>query len=98
MLREATFYFYQYVNIHPYLLPLGIIGLWRWSIWLFKELVGLRYRPQTKEYKAKVSLITPVYNENPDVFKQALLSWQKNKPAEIIAVIDYSDKKMYYSF
>ncbi len=92
MLADATFYFYQYLNIHSYLLPLGIIGVWRWSVWLFKELIGLRYKPQTKAYKANVSVITPVYNENPDVFKKALVSWQKNKPAEIIAVIDYSDK------
>ncbi|MBP9719109.1 MAG: right-handed parallel beta-helix repeat-containing protein [Candidatus Levybacteria bacterium] len=98
MLRDALFYFNQYLNIHPFLLPLGIIGLWRWSVWLFKELVGLRYKPQTKLYKASVSIVTPVYNENPQVFTQALVSWQKNKPAEIIAVIDYTDTKCIQIF
>lgn len=92
MQREAVFYFQQYLDLHPYLLPLGIIGLWRWSVWLLKEIVGLRYKPQTKQYKATVSVITPVYNENPQVFKTALASWKANNPAEIIAVIDHTDK------
>lgn len=98
MVRDATFFFQQYLDIHPYLLPLGIIGLWRWSVWLLKELVGLRYRPETKEYNTKVSLITPVYNEDPTVFKKALASWQANKPNEIIAVIDYTDKACIDTF
>lgn len=92
MVREASFYFQQYLDIHPYLLPLGIIGLWRWGVWLLKELVGLRYKPQTKSYKATVSIVTPVYNETPEVFKTALKSWKENNPSEIIAVIDHTDK------
>lgn len=91
MSRDLLFFFNQYLNIHPYLLPLGFIGIWRWSVWLLKELVGLRYKPETKPYKAKVSLITPVYNENPKVFKKALASWKANDISEIIAVIDYTD-------
>ena len=39
-----------------------------------------------------VSVVTPVYNENPDTFRRSLESWKKNRPKEIIAVIDYSDK------
>lgn len=92
MARDTIFYFQQYLDIHSFLLPLGIIGLWRWSVWLLKELVGLKYKPQTKPYKATVSIVTPVYNENPQVFKTALASWKGNKPSEIIAVIDHTDK------
>lgn len=93
-LISHDFYFYigQYLDRYTYLLPLGIIGVWRWLVWLMKESVGLSYKPATKEYKATVSIITPVYNENPEVFTKALASWVKNGPTEIIAVIDYTDK------
>lgn len=67
--------------------------MWRWSVWIFKELVALKYRPIKSNFKATVSIVTPVYNENPSVFNEALVSWKKNKPFEIIAVIDYSDKE-----
>ena len=28
-----------------YLIPVGIIGIWRWMVWLFRKLLGLLYRP-----------------------------------------------------
>lgn len=80
----AVVYFY---------LPIGIIGIWRWLVWIFKKAVGSRYRPLSNSFKASVSIVTPVYNEDPEVFKKALLSWQLNKPLEIIAVIDYTDRQ-----
>jgi cellulose synthase/poly-beta-1,6-N-acetylglucosamine synthase-like glycosyltransferase len=75
-------------------IPLGIIGLWRWGIWMFKKLGSLYYIPidpgnQIENYT--MGIITPVYNENPTVFKIALDSWQSNKPDELIAVIDQND-------
>lgn len=90
---DVWFYTRQYVDLHPFLVPLGLIGLWRWGVWLLKEIFALFYRPQKNNYKASVSIVTPVYNENPKVFEKAVVSWAKNKPAEIIAVIDYTDKK-----
>lgn len=101
MFDDFFFYLQQYLDLHRFLIPLGFIGIWRWSVWIFKELVALRYRPKTKPFKSGVSLVTPVYNENPKVFKQALESWQQNKPTEIIAVIDYTDTsciKVFQSF
>lgn len=92
-MNDFAFYAQQYVDAHPYVVPLGIIGFWRWGIWLLKELVALKYRPKKTPYKASVSIVTPVYNENPKVFSKALETWVKNKPQEIIAVIDYTDKK-----
>lgn len=90
-LLNLQFYSQQYLDRYAFLFPLGIIGIWRWSIWLAKEIIGLHYKPQTKEYHATVSLVIPVYNEDPDVFTKALESWKKNDPKEIIAVIDYTD-------
>lgn len=91
-LSDISFYSQQYLDRYSYLVPLGVIGIWRWSVWMIKEIVGLHYQPKTKPYKAEVSIVTPVYNEDPKVFTAALESWKKNKPAEIIAVIDYTDK------
>lgn len=71
--------------------PLGAIGIWRWGMWLTKKVIALGYRPTAAPFKASVSVITPVYNEDPDVFRAALESWHRNAPAEIIAVVDASD-------
>lgn len=98
MIKDAYFLFLQYLDIHPFLIPLGIVGLWRWSVWTFKEIVARNYKPATHALKANVSIVTPVYNEDPHVFKKALLSWKNNKPAEIIAIIDYTDKKCIQVF
>ncbi|MBI2641483.1 right-handed parallel beta-helix repeat-containing protein, partial [Candidatus Roizmanbacteria bacterium] len=88
---DIIFYFRQYSYHYPFLVPLGIIGMWRWAVWVLKEIIGLNYRPKTSVYKGKVSIVTPVYNENPSIFQSALNSWAENNPSEIIAVIDYSD-------
>lgn len=74
------------------LTPIGMIGVWRWSIWLIKKIVGGFYRPIKGTFTAAVSIVTPVYNENPEVLTKAVESWLTNKPKEIIAVIDHSDK------
>ena len=76
-----------------YLIPLGVIGAWRWSVWILKRGIATFYRPVKNNFKMSVSLVTPVYNENPKVFQSALDSWKVNNPDEIIAVIDYTDKK-----
>src|SRR3989338_3775802 len=90
--QDALFYFGQHLDRYAFLVPLGIIGVWRWLVWMMKETIGLNYRPKTKLYQGNVSIVTPVYNENPSVFKDALESWRKNNPYEIIAVIDYTDE------
>ncbi len=75
-------------------LPVGIIGGWRWSIWLFRKTIGLFYRAQLSTgYMTTTSIVIPVYNENPDVFRLAMRSWLANRPTELIAVIDHSDEQ-----
>lgn len=73
--------------------PLGVIGFWRWIVWSFKKIISFFYQNPEGNFKSTFSIITPVYNEDPAMFKLALLSWKENKPDEIIAVIDYTDKK-----
>lgn len=86
------YYFSKYLEFYPLLLPLGLIGVWRWTVWGLKKVVGLYYKPVPVGFRSTVSLVTPVYNEDPVTFTKALNSWAKNKPDEIIAVIDYTDK------
>ncbi len=88
----------DYLAILIFYFPLGIIGAWRWGVWLFRRLVTLFYRPINNPYSAPVSVVTPVYNETPEVFRQALQSWQVNSPQEIIAVIDYTDTRCIQVF
>ena len=75
--------------------PLALIGTWRWAVWIFKRMCAQLYSPIEPEphssYDFTLSIITPVYNENPNMFKAALHSWHLNKPDEIIAVIDQTD-------
>lgn len=81
------------LDILWFYLPLGIIGIWRWSIWLFKKIVAMFYRMPKGNYDATLSIVTPVYNEDPIMFRKALESWKANEPLEIIAVIDFSDQQ-----
>jgi len=93
MPNDINFYLSRYLEWYPFFLPLGFIGVWRWSVWFIKKITGSFYQPQKPGFKASVSIIIPVYNEDPKIFLQALLSWEKNRPTEIIAVIDHTDKQ-----
>ncbi|MBI2832136.1 MAG: glycosyltransferase [Chloroflexi bacterium] len=79
-------------------LPLGIVGVWRWGTWLVKKAISWFYHADTHEYQATVSVVIPVYNEDPRVFRMALESWRANKPDEIIAIIDYTDENSIKEF
>ena len=86
-------------HVREYLIlyaPLGVIGAWRWGVWLWQKVVSFWYKqipPIQEEAVPAFSVITPVYNEDPELFNMALYSWAANSPAEIIAVIDHSDQK-----
>lgn len=74
------------------LVPLTLIGLWRWSSWLGKVLLSYRYTPSRGEpVPATTSVVTPVYDEDPDGFMTAVRSWVAAGADEIVAVIDHSD-------
>jgi hyaluronan synthase len=74
-------------------LPIGVIGLFRWGSWLIRKTIGSFYKAEpVGEYDCLVSIITPVYQEDPQTFRLALDSWIANKPHEIVAVIDQEDQ------
>ncbi|HET8792546.1 MAG TPA: glycosyltransferase [Nitrososphaeraceae archaeon] len=98
VLKISEFFGYVAINYYQLIwiyLPLGVIGFWRWSVWLFKKSTSFLYKPKLSCDKVnyKYSIITPVYNEDPKIFEQAIKSWIRNEPDEIIGVIDESDNR-----
>lgn len=84
-------------------LPLGLIGTWRWGVWIFKKICAQFYTPVWESGRSKsnvlsLSVITPVYNEDPIIFTSALKSWELNNPDELIAVIDQMDRACINAF
>jgi cellulose synthase/poly-beta-1,6-N-acetylglucosamine synthase-like glycosyltransferase len=73
-------------------IPLGIIGVWRWSFWMIRLIGAALYRPSKAvtidRPRLKVSVVTPVYNEDHGLFEKAMGSWIANGVDEVVAVID----------
>jgi parallel beta-helix repeat protein len=92
-IEQIVVFVRQNTAIVWFYLPLGIIGVWRWGVWLFRRAVANYYLPPKGNYRGTLSVVTPVYNEDAKLFRRALDSWKDNQADEIIAVIDYSDEK-----
>jgi hyaluronan synthase len=73
------------------LIPIGALGLFRWMMWLAKRVPAFFYRPIQNDYDTTATIVTPVYNEDPVLFRKAIESWLANEPDRIIAVIDVTD-------
>jgi cellulose synthase/poly-beta-1,6-N-acetylglucosamine synthase-like glycosyltransferase len=75
------------------LIPIGMLGVFRWAMWLAKRIPALFYRPISNDYTCSATIVTPVYNEDPVLFRRAIESWLANAPDRIIAVIDVTDTR-----
>jgi cellulose synthase/poly-beta-1,6-N-acetylglucosamine synthase-like glycosyltransferase len=73
-------------------LPLGVLGLVRWVSWLIRRIPASLYRPVRNNHYEPVSVVVPVYQEDPVIFAHAIESWLANNVAEVILVIDASDR------
>lgn len=73
------------------LIPIGLLGAVRWAMWLLKRIPAMFYCPIHNDYTTTATIVTPVYQEDPVLFRQAIDSWIQNRPDRIIAVIDVSD-------
>src|SRR5262245_45526749 len=74
------------------LVPLGILGLVRWVSWLIRRLQAVLYKPVVNDHWEPLTVVVPVYQEDPVVFEQALASWLRNEVADVICVIDATDQ------
>src|SRR5690349_6790567 len=73
------------------LIPIGLLGVFRWGMWLVKRIPALFYRPILNNYNTTATIVTPVYQEDPVLFRKAIASWLANDPDRIIAVVDVTD-------
>lgn len=71
--------------------PLGVLGLVRWSFWLVRRIPAVLYEPVEGRFRAPLSVVVPVYQEDPEIFATAIESWLANHVDEVILVIDSSD-------
>jgi hyaluronan synthase len=72
--------------------PLGVLGLIRWGCWLVRRLPAVLYKPIVNNFRLPVSVVVPVYQEDPVVFAAAIESWLANRGVvEVILVIDSTD-------
>lgn len=72
-------------------IPIGILGIVRWASWLIRRIPATLYRPYPPGHSEPVTVVTPVYQEDPEIFRAAVESWLANGVAEVIAVIDETD-------
>jgi hyaluronan synthase len=71
--------------------PLGVLGLVRWSFWLVRRVPAVLYTPYGGHFRAPLSVVVPVYQEDPEVFTTALHSWLANGVQRVILVVDVTD-------
>jgi cellulose synthase/poly-beta-1,6-N-acetylglucosamine synthase-like glycosyltransferase len=72
-------------------IPLGMLGLFRWASWLVRRIPAALYRPAYNDHRLALSIVVPVYQEDPAIFALAIESWLANDPEQIVLVIDQTD-------
>jgi cellulose synthase/poly-beta-1,6-N-acetylglucosamine synthase-like glycosyltransferase len=73
------------------LLPIGVVGVLSWSIWLIRKILSARYRPTVNDFRTTTSVVVPSFREDADVLERCLDSWLRQCPTEIIVVLDVDD-------
>jgi cellulose synthase/poly-beta-1,6-N-acetylglucosamine synthase-like glycosyltransferase len=81
-----------WVDQNRHLLPLGIVGLLSWSVWVIRVGMSKLYRPYPVGYKTTTSVVVPAYREDPDILLQCLRTWLAEEPTEVIIVPDVEDE------
>jgi hyaluronan synthase len=77
-----------------YVIPLGVVGLIRWSSWLVRRIPAAYYAPITNDHREPMTVVTPVYDEDPEIFEYAVRSWLQNRHVvEVVCVIDTTDQR-----
>lgn len=77
-----------------YLIPMGVIGLISWSVWIIRWVISRCYRPVVNDFRTTTSVVVPVFREDPDVLSRCLSTWLREEPDEIILVVDLDDTQV----
>jgi cellulose synthase/poly-beta-1,6-N-acetylglucosamine synthase-like glycosyltransferase len=77
------------------LLPIGVVGVLSWSIWLIRKVLSARYRSTVNLFRTTTSVVVPSFREDPDVLERCLDSWLAQGPTEVIVVLDVADTEAF---
>src|SRR3984893_12401954 len=65
-----------------HVLPVGVVGIISWSVWLFRFTLSRIYRPQPPGDTSTTSVVVPSFREDPDILSRCLDSWLPGEPTE----------------
>jgi cellulose synthase/poly-beta-1,6-N-acetylglucosamine synthase-like glycosyltransferase len=85
---------WQHVVEYKQALPIGVVGLLSWSVWLLRRTLSSFYRPTPVGYRTTTSVIVPAYREDPDILERCLRSWLAEDATEVIVVPDVEDTEV----
>jgi cellulose synthase/poly-beta-1,6-N-acetylglucosamine synthase-like glycosyltransferase len=71
--------------------PLGLLGAVRWTTWLLRRVPAALYRPFVADVDLPMTVVVPVYQEDPEVLRRALATWRQEGVAEVLLVVDATD-------
>ena len=94
MSRHIVALTWQQFQQYRLLVPLGIVGLLSWSLWLFRRTLSRFYRPTPAGYRTTTSVVVPSYREDPDTIERCLESWLAENPTEVVVVPDIHDREV----
>jgi hyaluronan synthase len=72
-------------------LPIGVIGVISWSVWLIRKVMSMAYRPLVNDFRTTTSVVVPSFHEDPDVIDRCMDTWLAEDPTEVIIVLDLAD-------
>jgi hyaluronan synthase len=84
---------WQQVEAYRLLLPIGIVGVLSWTVWIIRVSLSRRYRPTPLGWTSTTSVVVPSYHEDPEILDRCLTSWLAEKPNEVIVVPDLADQE-----
>jgi cellulose synthase/poly-beta-1,6-N-acetylglucosamine synthase-like glycosyltransferase len=77
---------------HPWaFFPFGLGALFAWGIWLYRRTVAHRVGPIGGDFHTTVSVVVPVFGEDPALLAECLDTWLAEGPDELILVVDTGD-------
>jgi len=83
------------IGLLTLLIPIGLIGIYRWASWITRYALANTYRSVNHEFSSPVSVIIPVFNEDPNTFEKCLESVLWNQPDEVIVVIQRPENQSF---
>lgn len=83
-----------WLDQNRHVIPIGIVGVLSWSVWIIRFSLSKLYRPYPVGFKATTSVVVPAYREDPDILIRCLRSWLAEEPTEVIIVPDLEDEEV----